>query len=220
MKPNPRILIIILLFLSGLAMGQRFKGAAIMGFNMCKVAGDEVNGFWQFYRFGMNFGAAAIIPFQKAWDVTLEVGYSQKGAYWGNGVQDDNYPWSYNLKLNYVEVPVLVHYNDRDIITAGLGFAWGRLVSSTEIEDDGNRPSYQDTIPFNLNDFSIMGDLLFRVYKRLHLNIRVTHSLVPIRERQFENPYTGSTWDNKQYNFLISVRFVYIFNERLENVRN
>jgi hypothetical protein len=220
MKPNPKILIIILVFLSGLAMGQRFKGAAIMGFNMCKVAGDEVNGFWQFYRFGMNFGAAAIIPFQKSWDVTLEVGYSQKGAYWGGGVQDDNYPWTYNLKLNYVEVPVLVHYNDRDIITAGLGLAWGRLVNSTEIEDDGNRPSYQDTVPFNINDFSIMGDVLFRLYKRLHLNIRVTHSLVPIRERQFENPYTGSTWDNKQYNFLISVRLVYIFNERLENVSN
>ena len=188
MKLKFKLLIISLLLISTVAQGQRFKGAVMGGFNMSKVAGDEVNGFWQFYRLGLNLGAAVIIPFKQSWDVTLEVDYTQKGAFWGGGVQDDNYPWRYDLRLNYVEVPVLVHYNDRDIITAGLGFGWGRLVKSTEVEDYGNQPSYQDTVPFNINDFSIMGDLIFRLYKRLHMNIRVSHSLVPIREREFVNP--------------------------------
>ena len=220
MKLRILILLAAIFALTVIANGQRFKGAAIAGFNLSKVAGDEVNGFWQFYRFGANLGVAVIVPFKKHWDVTMEVTYSQKGAYWSGGVQDDNYPWRYDLRLDYAEVPILIHYNDRDIITAGLGFSWGRLVNSKEIEDYGNQPSYQDTVPFNINDFSIMGDLIFRLYKRLHMNIRVTHSLVPIRERVFENPFTGSTWDNKQYNFLFSFRLIYIFNERLENVSN
>lgn len=218
MQLKYKLLIIAFLILSAVAHGQRFKGAAIAGFNLSKVAGDEVNGFYQFYRVGLNVGAAVIVPFKKNWDVTLEIDYTQKGAYWGGGVQDDNYPWRYDLRLNYVEVPILVHYNDRDIITAGLGFSWGRLVKSSEIEDNGNKPAYQDTVPFNTNDFSIVGDLLFRLYKRMHMNIRMTHSLVPIRERVFVNPYTGtSSWENKQYNFSITLRVVYIFNERLEN---
>ncbi len=213
-----KILLIALLLLSAAVMGQRFKGAVMGGFNMSKVAGDEVNGFYQFYRLGLNVGVAAIIPFKEHWDVTLEIDYTQKGAFWGGGVRDDNYPWRYDLRLNYLEVPVIVHYNDRDIITAGLGFSWGRLVSSRELEDYGNQPSYQDSVPFNVDDFSILGDLIFRLYKRLHMNIRMSHSLVPIREREFENLYTQSTWINKQYNFSISVRLVYIFNERLKNV--
>jgi hypothetical protein len=219
MKAFLKILLILVLLSAGRALGQPIKGAAMVGFNLSKVAGDEVNGFWQFYRFGANIGAAAIIPFKKNWDVTLEVDYTQKGAFWGGGVQDDNYPWRYELRLDYVEVPLLVHYNDRDIITAGLGFSWGRLVRSTEVEDNGNLPAYQDSVPFNTDDFSIMGDLLFRLYKRMHLNIRITHSLAAIREREFRNVATGSTWENKQYNFLISLRLVYIFNEKLENQR-
>jgi len=218
MKLRFKFIIISLLVISSVAQGQRFKGAAMGGLNLSKVAGDEVNGFYQFYRLGLNLGVAVIMPFKEHWDVTLEVDYTQKGAFWGDAVQDDNYPWRYDLHLDYVEVPILFHYNDRDIITAGLGFSWGRLVKSTEVEDYGNQPSYQDTVPFNINDFSIVGDLLFRLYKRLHMNIRMSHSLVPIRERQFVNPYTQSTWDKKQYNFLISLRLVYIFNERLENV--
>ncbi len=218
MKLRFKLIIISLLVMCSVAQGQRFKGAAMGGLNLSKVAGDEVNGFYQFYRLGLNLGVAVIMPFKEHWDVTLEVDYSQKGAFWGDAVQDDNYPWRYDLHLDYVEVPVLFHYNDRDIITAGLGFSWGRLVNSSELEDYGNKPSYQDTVPFNINDFSMMGDLIFRLYKRLHMNIRIAHSLVPIRERQFVNPYTQSTWDKKQYNFTISLRLVYIFNERLENV--
>ena len=203
---------------SHVSYGQMFQGAVIAGFNLSKVAGDEVNGFYDFRRIGLNIGAAVIIPFKQHWDVTLETIYSQKGAFQKETPTNDKYPWKYNLRLNYVEVPVLIHYVDRDIITAGLGFSWGRLVHAEEIEDGGNKPAYQDTIPFNNNDYSLLGDLRFRLWKRLHLNIRIAHSIIKIRKREFRTIITNQPWTNNQYNFVFSLRLVYIFNEKLQNV--
>ena len=200
----------VLLFESPTLFAQKFKGAIMGGFNMSQVDGDEVYGY---HRFGGHIGAAAILPINK-WDITLETVFNQKGAYQKAKFPGDSLNGKYDLRLNYVEVPLLAHYTDRNIITAGAGLSWGRLVSFREVEHGGNQVAYSDSIPFNKNDFNVLLDLQLRVYKRLKFNIRFAYSIAAIRERIFD-PYPGfvDPHSRKQYNHLFTFRLVYVFNE-------
>jgi len=98
------------------------KGAVVAGMNLSQVDGDEVYGF---HKVGLNLGAAVIVPFSDHWEVSMELSYSQKGSYQKPHYDSDSLTGEYKLKLNYLEVPVLVHFNDRDKIKFGLTPVWG-----------------------------------------------------------------------------------------------
>jgi len=185
------------------------------GMNISQVDGDEVVGY---NRVGGHLGVAAILPLNN-WDITLETVFNQKGAWekqqYRDTINDYVYTGQYDLRLNYVEVPLMAHYTDRGWITAGAGVSWGRLVSFNETEHGGSVPPYSDTVSFNKNDFNILVDLQFRIYQRLKFNIRYAYSLAPIREREYKEFYTGDEWSRRQYNNLFTFRLVYIFNEAL-----
>lgn len=216
MKKIIALLFIILflnIFFSNLK-AQVIKGALIAGFNMTQVDGDEVYGF---KKFGFNVGAAAIIPVKKKWSVSLETIFSQKGAYQRPQYFDSLYTGEYNLKLNYVEVPVLMHFTEKNLFSFGAGFSWGRLVSSKEIEHGGIQPPYSDSVYFNKNDYNLLVDFRFRIWKRLKFNIRYAYSLAKIRTREFYS-LANTSWSRKQYNNVITFRLIYVFNEQLEYV--
>lgn len=177
---------------------------------MSQVDGDEVYGF---NRIGFNAGAAAIIPIGEKWSLSIENSYSQKGAFQKQQYHDSIITGKYNLRLNYVEVPLLIHFTDKDFLTFGAGFSWARLVKAKEIEHNGLQPPYSDSIQFNNNDFTVIADIRFRIWEKLKANIRYSYSLSPIREREFEN-LQGDTWMRKQYNNVITFRLMYIINER------
>ena len=206
------LLIIVFFGMSTSVFAQRFQGAVMGGMNISQVDGDEVYGY---HRFGGHLGVAAILPI-KNWDVTLETVFNQKGAYQKPRFPEDSLNGQYDLHLNYVEVPLLAHYTDRDRFTAGAGFSWGRLVSYKEEEHGGNQIPYSDSVPFNKNDINVLIDLQVRLYKRLKFNVRFAYSIVPIRERTFD-PYPGfqEPWTRKQYNHMFTFRLVYVFNEQV-----
>jgi hypothetical protein len=183
------------------------------GMNISQVDGDEVYGY---HRVGGHMGVAAILPIKK-WDITLETVFNQKGAFQKRAYLDSarQLNGKYDLRLNYLEVPLMVHYTDRDIITAGAGLSWGRLVSFKEIEHDGWQPPYSDSVPFRKNDFNVLVDVQLRVYKRLKFNVRFSYSIFHIRERTFYDPYVidSEPWKRKQYNHMFTFRLVYVFNE-------
>ena len=212
---NKRLLIVLLLLALGSSvLAQRFKGAVMGGMNISQVDGDEVVGY---HRVGAHLGVAAILPIKK-FDITLETVFNQKGAHEGQQYLDTVkgiiYTGEYDLRLNYVEVPLLAHYTDRERLTAGAGFSWGRLVNYKEVEHGGGVPPYSDTVEFNKNDFNVLVDLQVRLYKRLKLNFRYSYSIVPIREREFYD-FSGNTWTRKQYNNYFTIRLVYVINEAL-----
>ncbi|MBU2649535.1 MAG: PorT family protein [Bacteroidetes bacterium] len=204
--------------------GQRFLGAVALGGNLSRLNGDEADAGLTYNKLGMNVAAAVILPFGKNWDLTLETSFSQKGSRQGENPGND-YPWKYNLRLNYVEVPLLVHYIDKNIIRAGLGMSWGRLVSYKEVEDDGNLTPYTDVKKFADNDFSAVADVMIRLFHKFHLNLRYSRSVVPIRTRQFtyiptsppdpNAPGVTRVWERDQFNSVITLRLVYIINENL-----
>ncbi len=207
------------------AFTQRFLGSVAAGINLSRLDGDEADSGFGYNKIGANFGVAVILPFGKnnQWDITIETSFTQKGAR-KKKYSEHTYTWPYNLRLNYAEVPLIFHYNDRNKIKFGLGVSWGRMVSFKEIEDDGYIEPYSNTHPFDENDFSGLADVMVRVWKNIHVNVRYSLSIVPIRERLFTTPATNppdpnfpnvSTQTREQRNNVITLRVVYIINENL-----
>ena len=209
-----KIIFLFMLLLFGFNVievkAQIIKGEAILGMNLSQVDGDEVFGF---KKVGLNVGAGVMIPIGGNWDVSLEALYSQKGANQKAQYSDSTKNGAYRLNLNYAEVPVLVMYTDKEFISGGAGFAWGRLVGVKEWEHGQLIES--TTVnggPYSKNDFSILADVRIRIYKQLKFNLRYQYSLVKIRTREFGNISTGF-WERDQYNNLISFRLIWVFNE-------
>lgn len=120
-----------------LVRAQIIKGEAFVGTNLCQVDGDECYGF---KKIGINAGAGALIPFTSWMDLGLEVMFSQKGAYKRDSITyNSSYPHAYNLKLNYVEVPLMFYFTDKDAVSIGVGVSYGRLVGLKELDD--HKPS-------------------------------------------------------------------------------
>ena len=228
-----KIRIIILAAISGFLIssgyGQRIQGYGVAGINLTQVDGDEVYGF---KKPGFNGGLGATIPFAGNWSVSLEILFDQKGAKQkaqyndvyipdttivnGDTIHFDHvYNGAYKLDLNYVSVPVLFQYTDRDRITAGVGFSYGQLVGIKEWEH--NRLVETTTLnsgTYKKNDFNILVDLKFRIYKKIKFNIRYSYSLAKIRTRDFYDWYGQYTETRDQYNSTLSFRFIYVFNEK------
>lgn len=119
---------------------QIIKGEVFVGANGCQVDGDECYGF---KKIGVNAGAGALIPFTSWMDLGLEVMFSQKGAFKRDSITyNSSYPHAYNLKLNYVEVPLMLYFTDKDVVSVGVGVSYGRLVGLNEL-DDGHPSDYE-----------------------------------------------------------------------------
>ena len=203
------LLIILGFFLSGNLFGQRIKGTVIVGGGLTQVEGDEIKGWSQF---GFNGGLGAIVPFAKHWGINIETLFSQKGSFQKVRYPSDSLTDEYRLRLNYFEVPLYITYTDKDVMTFGLGGYFARLVSAREEEHSGKQDPYIDKVPFNDNDFGFLVDFKVRIWKSLHVNVRYTQSLISIRERVYYHE-NGEPYANNQFNQVINLRFVYIFNE-------
>lgn len=198
------------------SIGQIIKGKAILGLNLTQVEGDEVHGF---KKPGLQIGAGALIPFGNKWDVGMEVLFNQKGANQRAQYPNDTLSsgkietGQYKLRLNYVEIPVLVHFTDKDFLTIGAGFSWGRLVGVQEWEHGNLMESTTLTSDtYNKNDFSYIIDVSIKIKGPLKFGVRYQNSMAKIRTRQYED-YTGYTWTRDQFNKVITFKLLYIFNE-------
>lgn len=212
------LIIGIVSFYSHTAKAQRIMGALIGGVNATQVDGDEVYGY---HKFGLNLGAAAIVPIKRNWSVTLENVYSEKGSH-QRARSTDSLDGSYDLKINYLDVPVLLQYTDKGIVTFGLGGSWGGMVKIYE-QRNGNEVTSTTLTSgiYRRSDLNFLMNVKFRLVKRLHFDVRYAYSLRPIATREVIDSKTGTPNIRDQYNGMFTFRFYYIFNEKLsERVRN
>jgi len=193
---------------------QAFLGALAFGGNLTQVDGDEVYGF---KKIGFNTGVSAIYPFNDKWSLSIEASYSQKGAYQKYPPEDvgKELPY-YDLRLSYLEVPVLVHFKDKGFLNFGLGLSWGELISIKEVEWGETVHSSITNSPYSSNDINGIVSVQFPIYKRIKFDFRYSYSFASIRTREYEN-LSGEKWTRQQYNNILSFRLVYIFNEKITN---
>ena len=132
------VLLALLVAAPTLLQAQIIKGEVFFGGNACQVDGDECFGF---KKFGVHAGAGALIPIFNSsglnLDVGLEVLFNQKGAYKRDSItHNSTFPYAYNLKLNYAEIPLMLYLTDKDRYSLGVGVSYGRVVYLDEKQNN------------------------------------------------------------------------------------
>ena len=119
-----------LCFLSTPSQAQIIKGEVFAGGSVSQVDGDFCYGY---KRVNPQLGAGALVPLTNWLDVALEVMYNPKGALKKDSiVYNSSFNGRYELKFDYVEVPVMFYFTDKQKYTVGIGAAFGRLVGFSE----------------------------------------------------------------------------------------
>lgn len=213
------IMCVFLSLISTDAKAQVIKGEAFLGMNLSQIDGDKAYGY---RRFGLHAGLGAIVPiYQKnnfGIDVALEVVFDQKGSHQRAQYVDsgDGKTGSYDIYMNYLEVPLLFYFSDKQIASLGVGVSYGRLVGLKEYEH-GNLTdvnlNYTGPDKYNLNDFCVVADAKVRLYQRLKLGVRFQYSMAKIRTRDFYLVNGEFDCTREQYNNSITARLIYVFNE-------
>lgn len=216
-------LILMLLTLLPLAAGaQRIHAFVSSGVAVSQIEGDELKGF-RHYGYTGGVGALAAISANYRWGISVETLFSQLGSYENSGD-----PYSLKLTVNYVDIPVMLHYQDPyGGMLLGVGFVYGRLVQQPtgEIKYNPNNliPDTSD-MTFLKNDIAVALDARFSIWKGLQLNLRWQHSVIPVKRDWVFRQYDGveaapsgelvtrwKTSTNNCYNNVISLRLIYQF---------
>ncbi len=221
-------LFIIFAAFTNTAKAQIFLGEAFVGYNICQVDGDQIMGF---FKPGINAGVGVIAPVWKynkfSLELSMEVVYNTKGAKQGRKYFDGKIDsitgveitGEYNLSLRYGEVPIMIYFTDKHVVSAGVGISYARLMGLKEFEHGVRTPVTATSGEFNQNEFNILADVKIRVYKRWKLGFRYSYSLNPIRTREYFNIEGQSLGTFKQYNNLFTFRLTYVFNEKPEELQ-
>lgn len=221
-------LFVIFAAFTNTAKAQIFLGEAFAGLNICQVDGDQIMGF---FKEGLNAGVGVIAPVWKknkfSLELSLEVLYNQKGAKQGRKYFDHKIDpvtgieitGEYDLSLSYGEVPFIVYFTDKNVVSAGVGVSYARLMGVKEYEHGVRTAVTATSGEYDQNEFNILADVKVRVYKRWKAGIRYSYSLNPIRTREYYDITGASLGTFKQYNNLFTFRVTYVFNEKPENLQ-
>lgn len=109
---------------------QIIKGEVFAGGSVSQVDGDFCYGY---KRVNPQVGAGALVPITNWLDVALEVMYNPKGALKKDSiVYNSSFNGRYDLKFDYIEIPLMFYFTDKERYTAGIGASFGRLVGFSE----------------------------------------------------------------------------------------
>jgi hypothetical protein len=116
---------------------------------------------------------------------------------------------------DYVEIPVLVHFTDKRVISGGVGFSYGQLVNYKETKNDFYDTLFQYQTGLSNNDISVIADLQIRVVSKLWADFRYQYSLKSNRTVEINDPrtYPRTSYTRYQFNNVISIRLTWVFNQ-------
>ncbi len=215
------IIIVIVLFLyeSNLALAQRnFKAGLLTGIIGSQVSGDNLGGF---NKPGLVAGAfvSRQLKNEKA-SLELQLTYIQKGSRKQVHLDKGDLTF-YLLRLNYIEVPLLLKYKIKKF-TYEVGPSVASLLKYSVQDQYGYIPSSSPEVrPFKRTDFCINAGINMPLGKRMEMNWRWSNSFLPIRN----NLSTGTSvryiylfdwWHRGQYSTLLSLNFRYNFGIKKE----
>ena len=191
--------IAILLFCGFLSISihaQNFGGGLILGLSTSQVSGDNLGGF---NKAGLLFGGFIDLQLSKTLKGQMEMTFIQKGS--NNPKMNKNEIT--DISLSYIEIPLVIKYQQSNIIAIETGFETAFLINSYDNDLSGkiiNRP-------FNITDISIFIGMDYYINPKLILNSRISNSIIPIRAHA-----SGATFQlNKgQYNSVLSFSLHYI----------
>lgn len=178
--------------------GQSFKGGLIGGINASQINGDSHAGF---DKVGLHLGLKVSRSFRDKMDLSVELLYSERGS-----TTDRNIGDPFTIRVNYVEIPVLVALkdwlkDDYHKMHFEFGGSVGRIIKSEVSDIISDRP-LED---LNNTDISgIVGATWFRS-SQLGFSFRYTHSVIPLRKGKTSLPEPQSQYRG----YFLSLRVIY-----------
>ncbi len=175
---------------------RTFSATIIAGFNASQIDGDETAGY---RKLGLNVGARADILFAKKWQAGFEILFSQQGA---QSQLIKGIPRNYYCHLNYIEVPLLIHFKDWEIVNEknqtyhrfhfGVGASYNRLMGGKVLnngilEFEGNQ--LFDLGNFRKNHVMLMADINFYFTRNWGINLRYERAPMNIKTDTYFNPH-------------------------------
>jgi len=162
---------IIFLLLSLSVFSQQFKGGLLLGMSTSQIDGDTQS---DFKKVGLFSGVSVATDFSKVMGAKIELYYVGKGAKKViDGIEE------FKTQLHYVEMPFLLTIKPINRFEFDFGIACSYLIGSKLYE-------YGETVPDGLNDmlnfdFGIFGSATYYFTSDLGFNVRMEHSLIPIK---------------------------------------
>jgi hypothetical protein len=184
------------------ALAQRFRSGIKAGISTSQVSGDNLSGF---HKAGLMAGALIQRDVTEKLSYQIEMIYIQKGSRKATK-PDEGDNFFFLMKLNYLEVPLLLQYRkDRFIYEAGLMF--GRLIHSSVENESGLYPSlHPESRPFYKEELSAGIGISYPLYNKIFMNWRITNSILPVRNHQGNATYR---FNRGQYNTVMQFTFNY-----------
>ncbi|MFH1160066.1 MAG: porin family protein [bacterium] len=198
--------ILYLLSLKGSRLtAQKFDGGLMGGGNVSQVAGDLWEGF---DKVGFQGGGFVVLDISRHSSFQMELEFIQKGSR-KNADYEKGDSWSYKLRLNYIEIPILYQYNFLKRLSVEIGPAFDILVGSYEERYDGYE-IHDEGIPLRTLTFNAIIGVSCYITKSLKVNFRTNNSILSIRDG-VANGYKKRFFDTGQYNDVLSLSLFYQF---------
>lgn len=193
------------LFFSLFAVAQEnpsksvFKPYLSLGLTSSQISGDNLGGFDQL---GFNATLGTQIMVGGHWRPSIELQIDPRGSR-RNAQPDKGLFESYKLRLNYVQVPLIMGYLQNKT-GFELGLAPGYLLSSTEEDQNGSYPLQGRE--FDKLDIAGLAGIRYRFHERWELCTRFEQSLIKVR-----NHSGSSTFRLNQGQYSSAIQFMMRF---------
>lgn len=191
---------------------RTFFAGLTAGTNFAQVDGDNFAGY---HKPGWNAGVVVYANLIEHLAGSLELSYAQKGSRAAQSQlpkmanDQSTVLTDYRIRLNYLEVPVMLNYFDKRRSHFGAGIAYAQLASSKESYRDTFGNLYEQDAklyPFRKMDLSFMLNGNAHLWKGFFFNLRFQYSLLSVR-----NAHNDLTGRAEQFNNVWTTRLMYIF---------
>ncbi len=199
---NKQIFIIILLSLiTMVCKAQNFDAGVKLGLVGSQVDGDTYAGY---NKFGIDIGAYVNYHLSQKHSLQLELEFIQKGSSHSPNYDIGDFN-QYLMRVNYVQVPVLWHYQANQSISFETGPAFGVLMSNYEEYIQGPVVDH----PFRKFALSYLTGLGYNISPNLKANFRIDYSLIGLRQKSYpDDRYIFFQWGQFSNALVISVQYI------------
>ncbi len=156
------------------AQAQRFEAGLVAGLNLSQIDGDRLAGF---NKPGFVGGVKVATILSERWQVRLEMLFSQQGS--SRTRQDDPFSAYDKIRLNFVEVPVLLQFKEWKFHIGG-GVSYARLIDFQVIDALGG--DVTNTQDFNENTFSLVFNGIYYFRENMGFEVRWFRSLNDLQQ--------------------------------------
>ena len=181
------VIILSILITCVISYGQnRFRAGIKAGIITSQVAGDTYSGF---NKAGVEGGLFLTGLLNEKWNAQFEMLFIQKGSKHIGDYKNADYSF-YLMKLNYIEVPILLQYSQKKFIFE-IGPGFGYLINAKEYDYYGEITNALTS--FNKTEITANIGINYSLYKNLSITWRYTNSISSIRdfasgEKRWYNP--------------------------------